>query len=86
MVSVRSRALPDGGWVSTFDDITQQRRSEERIRHLALHDGLTGLPNRRRFNDVVDRDLDVAARAGSRLGLVVVDLDNFKDINDSRGH
>lgn len=86
VVSVRSRALPDGGWVSTFDDITQQRRSEERIRHLALHDGLTGLPNRRRFNDVVDRDLDVAARAGSRLGLVVVDLDNFKDINDSRGH
>ncbi|WP_395337220.1 EAL domain-containing protein [Novosphingobium sp. BL-8H] len=86
IVSVRSRPLPDGGWVSTFDDITEQRMIEARIQHLALHDGLTGLANRSKFNDLVDRALAIAAHSGERLGLVVLDLDGFKDINDSRGH
>ncbi|TCM20755.1 diguanylate cyclase/phosphodiesterase [Novosphingobium sp. PhB165] len=86
VVSVRSRPLPDGGWVSTFDDITEQRRTEARIEHLALHDGLTGLPNRSKFNDLMDRAIDIAAHSGARLGVVVLDLDGFKEINDSRGH
>ncbi|MGE4431052.1 MAG: EAL domain-containing protein [Sphingobium sp.] len=86
IVCVRSRPLADGGWVSTFDDITEQRTTEARIHHLALHDGLTGLPNRRRFNEIVDRGLDIAAHSGAHFGLVVIDLDNFKDINDSQGH
>ncbi|WP_395397499.1 EAL domain-containing protein [Novosphingobium sp. BL-8A] len=86
IVAVRSRPLPDGGWVSTFDDITEQRKSEARIQHLALHDGLTGLPNRSKFNDLMDRALAIAAHSGERLGVVVLDLDGFKEINDSRGH
>lgn len=85
-ISLRTRRLPDGGWVSTFDDITQQRKAEERIRHLASHDELTGLPNRRRFHEIVNQGVTVAALSGIKFGLVVIDLDHFNDINDSHGY
>ena len=86
VVSIVSRRLADGGWVSTFDDITNQRASEARIAHMALHDGLTSLPNRTRFNLWLDDALDRAAHTGRRVGVTVIDLDRFKDINDSFGH
>ncbi|AIT82016.1 bifunctional diguanylate cyclase/phosphodiesterase [Novosphingobium pentaromativorans] len=85
-VSISSRAMPGGGWVSTFEDITERRRSEARITHLAHHDGLTGLPNRSSFNRWLDREIDGALRMQKQLGLVAIDLDRFKDINDSHGH
>ena len=60
--------------------------SHEQIRLLAYHDGLTGLPNRRRFNELLERSLARARRSGSELAVLFVDFDNFKRINDSVGH
>ena len=86
VLSIASRALPDGGWVTTFDDITERRRSEEKIAFLAMHDGLTGLPNRARFNFWLDLELEQVKRTDKRLAVVVMDLDGFKEINDTHGH
>ncbi|MED5547457.1 MAG: EAL domain-containing protein [Pseudomonadota bacterium] len=86
IVSIASRLLPDGGWVSTFDDITNQRKSEARIEHMALHDGLTGLPNRTRLNLWLEESIATARHHGRKLAIAVFDLNRFKDINDSFGH
>lgn len=86
VVSIASRALPSGGWVTTFEDITERRRSEIRIAHMAHHDGLTGLPNRTSFNRWLDGEIGHGARNGEHIALVAIDLDRFKEINDSQGH
>ncbi|MBP2161090.1 MULTISPECIES: EAL domain-containing protein [Asticcacaulis] len=85
-LSIAHRPMPSGGWVTTFDDITERRASEQRIAHMARHDGLTGLPNRVHFNEHLDTELGWAARHGEQVAVVTIDLDRFKDINDQRGH
>jgi diguanylate cyclase (GGDEF)-like protein len=60
--------------------------SHEQIRVLAYHDGLTGLPNRRRFNELLDEALSRARRTAGEVAVLFVDFDNFKRINDSVGH
>jgi diguanylate cyclase (GGDEF)-like protein len=65
---------------------TQRAAQEERIRHLAYHDALTGLPNRARFTERLDEALRRAKRAHWQLALLFVDLDQFKRVNDSLGH
>ena len=67
-------------------DITARRRYEAKLRMLADHDALTGVLNRRRFIQDLDRELKLLDRHGFRGALMIVDLDKFKDINDSRGH
>lgn len=62
-----------------------RRQAEENV-HQALHDGLTGLANRALFNDRVDRALALAKRDGTDIALMIVDLDRFKEINDTLGH
>lgn len=86
VVSVSSRALPDGGWVTTFEDFTERRRSEAKIAHMALHDGLTGLPNRTSFNRWLDKEIEHAGARGSQVAMIAIDLDRFKEINDAQGH
>ena len=67
-------------------DLSERRRYEQRLAHLADHDGLTGLPNRRRFDAALAEHLDLCARSGPRGALLLLDLDHFKEVNDTRGH
>jgi diguanylate cyclase (GGDEF)-like protein/PAS domain S-box-containing protein len=67
-------------------DITERRRAESQVRFLAYHDLLTGLPNRILFQDRLDQAVGIAYREKSKIGLIVVDLDSFKTVNDSLGH
>jgi diguanylate cyclase (GGDEF)-like protein/PAS domain S-box-containing protein len=72
--------------VGAVQDITALRKTEEQIAHQAYHDPLTGLPNRLLFNDRLKMAMASAHRKGQRLALLFLDLDNFKNINDSLGH
>lgn len=76
--------LEDGGWVATFEDVTALRSTQRQLVHLANHDQLTGLANRRKFTDVATRLL--AGTAAGATTLVLMDLDGFKTVNDSLGH
>jgi diguanylate cyclase (GGDEF)-like protein/PAS domain S-box-containing protein len=74
------------GHRGTTRDITKLKQSEARISYLATRDPLTSLPNRLLFNDRLEQGLINARRAGDSLGVVFIDLDRFKNINDSLGH
>lgn len=77
--------IPNGGWVTTVDDITRRRAIEDRIRHLAHHDPLTDLPNRMVVHDTI-RTILQERSSGSCSALLYLDLDRFKPVNDSFGH
>jgi diguanylate cyclase (GGDEF)-like protein/PAS domain S-box-containing protein len=72
--------------VATGIDVTERRRLERRLRHLADHDDLTGLINRRRFQEELRRHLAEGRRYGLSGVLLVLDLDGFKEVNDNHGH
>ena len=74
------------GRVWIYEDVTQQRRIAQRLVELAEHDPLTGLFNRRRFHEELNRLLADASRRGVQVGLLAIDLDGFKPINDEFGH
>ena len=84
-IQVATRPLADGGWVATHEDITERRRSEERIAHLAHFDALTDLPNRVMFGERLARELARIQRGG-QFAVLYIDIDEFKGINDSLGH
>ena len=73
-------------YVALFHDITEIKRSEDKIKHQAYHDALTGLPNRQLFNDRLEVALARAQRNHETLAILFLDLDHFKTINDSLGH
>ena len=73
-------------WLGQFQDITDRRRREERLRHLADHDELTGVANRRRLLRELAARMQHARRSGDRGAVLLLDLDGFKDVNDRRGH
>ncbi|MGJ7915289.1 EAL domain-containing protein [Massilia sp. LXY-6] len=76
----------EGGAVATVRDITERKQAEERIRHLAHHDELTGLPNRSLIRDRLEQAVLNAQRNGKHLALAFIDLDGFKLVNDGLGH
>ncbi|HEX5126644.1 MAG TPA: EAL domain-containing protein [Rhodocyclaceae bacterium] len=84
-IEVKHRPLTDGGWVAIHDDVTVQKRSEERISHMAHHDALTDLPNRLMLREQLDLHMH-AVRHGASLAVLCLDLDLFKRVNDTLGH
>ena len=85
IISIINTPSPDGGWVATHEDITKEKRAEERIVHVAHHDALTGLPNRILFAEQLGQALK-RVRRGERLALLYIDLDHLKRVNDTLGH
>lgn len=69
-----------------IEDITERKKYEEKIQQMAFHDSLTGLPNRKLFSDRLGIVLAQAKRNKKKVGIVMLDLDNFKDVNDTLGH
>jgi diguanylate cyclase (GGDEF)-like protein len=86
VLEVRSIELPNGGFLRTFTDITERRRSADKIAHMAHHDPLTGLANRVLLRDRVENALARQRRHGESFALMLIDLDRFKEVNDTLGH
>lgn len=84
-LEVRGEPMKGSGFVTTYLDVTEQRRNQALIAHMAHHDLLTDLPNRLLFNDRLNQALAMASR-GVTVALLYLDLDKFKPVNDSHGH
>jgi len=86
VVSVLRHWLPDGGILTTHEDITDRRQSEAKIAFMAHHDLLTGLANRSYFMEKIEEAGARLRRRGEAFTVFMLDLDRFKDVNDSLGH
>jgi diguanylate cyclase (GGDEF)-like protein len=84
-IEIINRPLKGGGWVATIEDVTERRRADEKIAHLAHYDGLTDLPNRILFRERLEQSLK-AIRPGEQLAVLYIDIDEFKSVNDALGH
>ncbi len=85
-IAIARRALPSGGWVATYEDVSERRRVEAQIAFMAHHDALTGLANRVLFREHMDGALLRAEHHAEHFAILCLDLDEFKDVNDTLGH
>ncbi|HLZ03124.1 MAG TPA: diguanylate cyclase [Bradyrhizobium sp.] len=85
-MQVTTRALADGGWVSLHEDVTEKLTADRRIAHLADHDSLTDLPNRNSFHREMSGLLARMRGNQNTAAILFMDLDHFKQVNDSLGH
>lgn len=86
LTELRDSKFQVHGYLSVASDITEQKRSEELVRHITLHDALTGLPNRTLFYDRVWVAIENAQHNQQNLVVALLDLDHFKNVNNSLGH
>jgi diguanylate cyclase (GGDEF)-like protein/PAS domain S-box-containing protein len=86
VILLSRQAMSDGGWLTTHEDITERRRAEKEIIHLARHDPLTGLANRAEFNARLEEATKRLKRNGGAVTVMMLDLDKFKAVNDTLGH
>ena len=84
-IAITAQPMPNGGWVVTHEDITERRKAEAKIAHMALHDALTNLPNRLFFREQMENRLAHLSR-DQKFAVLCLDLDRFKTVNDTLGH
>jgi diguanylate cyclase (GGDEF)-like protein/PAS domain S-box-containing protein len=84
-IVVSRQPMPNGGWVTTHEDITERRRAESQVAHMAMHDALTDLPNRVMLRESLALAVSRVKR-GELAALHYIDLDHFKAVNDTLGH
>ncbi len=85
-IAVSRRTMAGGGSVVILEDVTESKRAQERITHLAKYDDLTGLANRNQFRERINGMLAAMHRRENRIAIHLIDLDRFKAINDTLGH
>jgi diguanylate cyclase (GGDEF)-like protein/PAS domain S-box-containing protein len=86
VIEVNSVPIEGGGVLRTYTDVTARKQAEERIRHVARHDGLTALVNREAFLELLGQAVQDYARTRECFAVLYIDLDGFKPVNDRHGH
>ncbi|MGY8665961.1 PAS-domain containing protein [Bradyrhizobium sp. UFLA05-109] len=86
IIKLNHTRMSHGGWVVTYEDVTERHKTQARVAHMARHDSLTDLPNRVLFREQMSEGLNEVATAGGAIAVLYLDLDNFKTVNDRLGH